>query len=109
MRKKVKNKILMPLQKKKQKSFDDALEVYENYLIVERLYSDYTTMNYIKDIKDFNDFVVSEGFGDALNLESTKISRYYISYLSDNSSLSLLISLALPLSKIYGHSITIFS
>ena len=86
MRKKVKNKILMPLQKKKQKSFEDALEVYENYLIVERLYSEYTTLNYIKDIKDFNDFVKSEEFGDALNLESTKISRYYISYLSDKYS-----------------------
>ncbi|MBR2891781.1 MAG: tyrosine-type recombinase/integrase [Bacilli bacterium] len=86
MRKKIKNKILTPSKIKRKRSFEDALEVYENYLIVERLYSDYTTLNYIKDIRDFNDFVESEGFGDALNLESNKISRYYISYLSDKYS-----------------------
>ncbi len=86
MRKKTKTKLFVSKKEQKKESFEKALEVYENYLMVERLYSEYTIDNYIKDIKDFNDFVIAEGFGDALNLESSKISRYYISHMSDKYS-----------------------
>ena len=86
MRKKTKNKIIVTKKETKKKSLDDALSIFENYLLVERSYSDYTISNSIKDVQDFNDFLITQEFGDALSIESSKISRYYISYLSDNYS-----------------------
>lgn len=86
MRKRTKSTIIVPKKKETKRSLEEALKVFENYLVVERSYSDYTVQNYIKDVRDFNDFLVSQGFNDAVNVESTKVSRYFISHLSDNYS-----------------------
>ena len=87
MRKKTKNKVVSVAPKKVNKTgVQDAIIMYENYLLVERGYSDYTASNYLKDIHDFNEFVKGQNFGDLLNLSTNNISRYYISYLSNNFS-----------------------
>ena len=50
MRKKTKNKVVSVAPKKvNQTSVQDAIIMYENYLLVERSYSDYTVSNYLKD------------------------------------------------------------
>lgn len=54
---------------------------FEEYLRVERNYSDYTVLNYINDIKEFMDYLTSNQLGDYLDLRPS-IPRYYVSYLS---------------------------
>ena len=85
MKKRTKTKILTsPTKKTNPDLTEKALTSFENYLLVERSYSDYTVSNYLKDVKDFEDFLKSQGFGDLLNIETHNVARYYISYLSTN-------------------------
>lgn len=86
MRKKTKNKVISIKPKQSKTSVLDAIKMYENYLVIERNYSDYTLTNYMKDIHDFNEFLNGQGFGDLLNCGSNNVSRYYISFLSTNYS-----------------------
>ena len=63
-------------------SLDKALSIFENYLMVERSYSDYTISNYLKDVRDFQDFLTSQGFDGIMEQTNDRTARYYISYLS---------------------------
>lgn len=81
-KKKIGKKIATIKRETNNNTFDKALTIFENYLSVERNYSDYTVSNYIKDIKDFNEFLLEEGYDPILEQNSDRISRYYISRLS---------------------------
>ena len=84
MRKKsVAKKIVVPNKKTSTTSIDHALTVFETYLMVERNYSQYTIDNYLKDVKDFIAFLDSEGYDSALDQTSDRVSRYYISRMSN--------------------------
>lgn len=61
---------------------NESIELYEAYLQVERGYSDYTIGNYLRDIKDFQDYLSSEEMGDILSVRSKNISRYYVAYMT---------------------------
>ena len=61
---------------------NESIELYEAYLQVERGYSDYTIGNYLRDIKDFQDYLNSEEMGDVLSVRSKNISRYYVAYMN---------------------------
>ena len=84
MRKKQIKKPLTIQKKTNTNTFDKALTVFENFLVVERNYSDYTVSNYLKDVKDFNTFLMEEGYGSPLEQHSDRVSRYYISRLSSH-------------------------
>ena len=61
---------------------NESIELYEAYLQVERGYSEYTIGNYLRDIKDFQDYLSSEEMGDVLSIRSKNISRYYVAYMN---------------------------
>ena len=83
MRKKSVGKKIATLNKPtKAPSLEHALNVFETYLTVERNYSRYTIDNYLKDVKDFADFLQVEGYDSPLEQTSDRVSRYYISRLS---------------------------
>lgn len=82
MRKKQIKKPIIVSKKTNNDSFEKALTVFENYLLVERNYSEYTVSNYLKDVKDYNEFLVQEGYGSPMEQISDRVSRYYISRLS---------------------------
>lgn len=58
----------------------DEILVFKEYLESERAYSQYTIMNYIKDINDFRDFLKENDLGSLFNITPT-IGRYYKSHL----------------------------
>ncbi|WP_162146952.1 site-specific tyrosine recombinase/integron integrase [Acholeplasma granularum] len=64
----------------------DILRNYEDYLLIEKNYSEHTIKNYIIDIKGFESFLINEGFADSL-LGATRIrlARNYLSYLDNNN------------------------
>ena len=79
MRKRTKNKVVSVAPKKvNHTSVQDAIIMFENYLLVERSYSEYTVSNYLKDIHDFNEFVKGQNFGDLLNLSTNNICLHQI-------------------------------
>ena len=61
---------------------NESIELYEAYLQVERGYSEYTIGNYLRDIKDFQDYLSSEEMGDVLSIRGKNISRYYVAYMN---------------------------
>lgn len=63
---------------------EEAIQKYKIYLEAERNYSEYTVLNYIKDVEDFKDFLSSNEFGQLVKVDKPNIARYYISYLSEN-------------------------
>lgn len=62
---------------------EELLENYETYLSAERNYSNYTVINYLHDVKEFKDFLSSNGFGHLTSIAKTNVARYYISHLAD--------------------------
>ena len=84
MRKKKIGKKPLTTKPQNNNSFDKALQVFENYLLVERNYSEYTVNSYLKDVKDFRTFLDSEGYDGIMEQTSDRIPRYYISRLSTN-------------------------
>lgn len=60
----------------------ECLELYEAYLDVERGYSEETVLNYLRDIKDFEDYLKSEEMGDILSIKTKNIGRYYIAHMT---------------------------
>lgn len=58
----------------------DEILAFKEYLESERAYSQYTIMNYIKDINDFRDFLKENDLGSLFNINAT-IGRYYKSHL----------------------------
>lgn len=58
------------------------LESFENYLSTERNYSPNTIKAYIRDIKDFESFIIREELADGLlNVTRERLGRHYISFL----------------------------
>lgn len=60
---------------------EQAIQTYQIYLEIEKSYSKYTVENYIKDIKEFQDFIIQNKFGNFMNIRPN-ITRYYLSYLN---------------------------
>lgn len=63
----------------------DDLEMisrFDDYLRVERAYSDYTANSYIEDIHDFYDYIKVTGFKSLTNLKPN-ITRYYLMYMNE--------------------------
>ena len=84
MKKRTKTKIIAtPTKKVSPDLTEKALSSFENYLLVERSYSEYTVNNYLKDIKDFETFLKGQGFGTLLDINTHNIARYYVSFLSN--------------------------
>lgn len=79
--KKVEDKV-----EKKDRS-NEAIEMYREYLSVERNYSPYTVQNYIKDIEDFYLYLKGDNFGNLLSITKSNVPRYYLSYLSTTEEL----------------------
>lgn len=78
------------VETKKEEKVDrslEAIEMYRNYLAVERNYSNYTVLNYIKDIEDFYEYLKGDNFGNLLTVTKTNVPRYYLSYLSTTEGL----------------------
>ncbi len=57
----------------------EAIKLFEDYIRVEKMYSDYTILNYKKDILDFKNFLYRENFGTLLNCRQS-VGRYYLSH-----------------------------
>ena len=69
------------VETKKEEKVDrslEAIEMYRNYLAVERNYSNYTVLNYIKDIEDFYEYLKGDNFGNLLTVTKTNVPRYYL-------------------------------
>ena len=63
----------------------DDLEIisrFDDYLKVERGYSDYTVRNYIDDIYDFCDYLKTVGFKN-LTMLKPNVTRYYLMYMNE--------------------------
>ena len=58
---------------------------YYIYLKDERSYSDYTVKSYLKDIKEFQNFLKTNSFGSILGI-NTNTPRYYLAYLNSKFS-----------------------
>ncbi len=57
---------------------------FNDYLSVERGYSEYTINNYINDIYDFLDYIKKMGFSGLKNLK-INVSRYYLAHLNESN------------------------
>ncbi len=55
---------------------------FDDYIRIERSYSDYTATSYINDIFEFIDFIKQMGFSDICRLRPN-IARYYLSCLNE--------------------------
>ncbi len=60
------------------------IEKFRSYLINERRYSEYTVLNYINDIHEFENYLKINEYGNLLKLR-LNISRYYLSHLNDKA------------------------
>ncbi|HHT55342.1 MAG TPA: tyrosine recombinase [Acholeplasma sp.] len=61
-------------------------EMFEHYLSTIKNYSKNTTTSYLKDLEDFNNFILSEGLAE--NLESAvrpRLARHYLAHLEENN------------------------
>jgi len=65
-------------------SFEEVLDKFKEYLLFERSYSEYTSINYIHDLEEFNNYLIESDYGDPLRLTNSNIAMYYISYLNEN-------------------------
>jgi integrase/recombinase XerC len=57
------------------------IDKFREYLVNEKNYSDYTVLNYINDINEFDDYLKVNSLGGLLKVRSN-VSRYYLSYLN---------------------------
>lgn len=64
---------------------NNYIDNYYKYLKNEKNYSNYTILNYINDILEFNNFMKENSFGDLIGIGSN-IPRYYLSYLNQKYS-----------------------
>lgn len=60
----------------------EIISRFDDYLKVERAYSDYTVQNYIDDIYDFYDYLKVTGFSNMTTLKPN-ITRYYLMYMNE--------------------------
>ena len=60
----------------------EIISRFDDYLKVERAYSDYTASSYIEDIYDFYDYIKTTGFKSLTNLKPN-VTRYYLVYMNE--------------------------
>lgn len=62
----------------------DYFKKYEDYLKTIKNYSNNTIINYLKDIEDFNNFILSEELAPNLaEATRTRLARHFLAHLSD--------------------------
>ena len=61
----------------------DILSKFENYLLVEKNYSEETLKAYISDLHDFYEFIIKEGFGNSIIITHERLFGYYIRHLNE--------------------------
>lgn len=60
----------------------NPVESFETYLSVEKNYASNTVLNYLRDVKDFSDFIQREELApDLLGVTRERLGRHYLSYL----------------------------
>lgn len=63
----------------------EYLEVFHNYLKVIKNYADNTVISYMKDLTDFDNFLIREELAEnVLNVRRERIGRYYLSFLEES-------------------------
>ena len=64
----------------------DIIEAFKNYLSVERNYAHLTIENYLRDVKDFEAFIIREELSDSLlEVKRDRLARHYLSYLDSKA------------------------
>ena len=60
----------------------DLFEQFKSYLEVEKNYATNTVINYLRDVKDFSDFIQREELAsDVLGVRRERLARHYLSHL----------------------------
>lgn len=60
----------------------NPVESFKTYLMVEKNYATNTVFNYLRDVKDFSDFIQREELAeDLLGVTRERLGRHYLSYL----------------------------
>lgn len=60
----------------------NLFEQFKSYLEVEKNYATNTVLNYLRDVKDFSDFIQREELAsDVLGVRRERLARHYLSYL----------------------------
>lgn len=63
----------------------DVLQSFKNYLLIERNYADNTVISYLRDVKDFSDFITREQLAEnLLGVKRERLGRHYLSYLDEH-------------------------
>lgn len=63
--------------------YDEAIKKFIAYIQNEKMYSEYTILNYEKDILEFNEFIKENGFGNII-APTNNAGRYYTSHLNEH-------------------------
>lgn len=64
----------------------NVIEAFKNYLSIERNYARLTIENYLRDVRDFEVFIVREELADSLvDVKRDRLARHYLSYLDSQS------------------------
>jgi len=62
---------------------DEYIDLFSDFLLHTKHYSDLTAENYLRDIKDFRNFIKSEGFAEDLHLlKNDRIPGYFTGHLT---------------------------
>lgn len=62
----------------------DVLKMFKDYLEIEKNYSNHTVTSYLKDVADFEHFLIKEELAEnLLEVERKRLADYYISYLDE--------------------------
>lgn len=62
------------------------IDGFASYLDIEKNYSQHTISNYVRDIKDFEAFILREELADSLeNVYRERLGRHYLSYLDEKN------------------------
>jgi len=60
----------------------DVVLDFKNYLLIEKNYAENTITSYMKDIKDFEDFIIREELADGLlDVTRERLGRHYLAFL----------------------------
>jgi len=60
----------------------DIISTYQAYLEEQKHYAEHTVINYIKDIKDFRDFIQTEELArDLLDVRRERLARHFLSHM----------------------------
>src|SRR5690554_148927 len=66
-------------------SLMDYFNVFKHYLETIKNYSEHTVTSYLKDLEDFNNFILSEELAPNLTKATRpRLARHYLSYLEEN-------------------------